>query len=47
MEVWIWFSIATVVLGIVALVVAVSFIVFLFSFLSEEDDIGDWYRDDR
>jgi heme/copper-type cytochrome/quinol oxidase subunit 2 len=47
MEVWIWLSIATVVLGIIALVVAVSFIVFLFSFLSEEDDIGDWYRDDR
>jgi hypothetical protein len=47
MEVWIWLSIATVVLGIMALVVAVSFIVFLFSFLNEEDNIGDWYRDDR
>jgi hypothetical protein len=47
MEVWIWLSIATVVLGIMALVVAVSFIVFLFSFLNQEEDIGDWYRDDR
>jgi hypothetical protein len=47
MEVWIWLSIATVVLGIIGLVLAVSFVVFLFSFLNEVEDIGDWYRDDR
>lgn len=47
MEVWIWLSIATVVLGIIGLVIAVSFVVFLFSFLNEGESIDDWYRDDR